>query len=151
MASKKTVSVKKAAPRAKAASKTATAAKTKAKPKQPKVPVKVGPRHPKARVAELHGTKAALAASVAAAIARPDEDAGALEARLKTASNAQLLRLAKASQTVKQKFGDRAKLIAAIGAARKKSNDKDYLAKLETYSLPHLLDLAAAAQRAARA
>jgi hypothetical protein len=136
MASKKTQSVKKVAPKAKAP------VKVKAAPKAKAPPIKVGPRHPKGRVTEAHGTKAALAHAVAQAIARADQDAGALEARLKTASNAQLLRLQKASQTMKQKFGDREKLIAAIGTASKKSKDKDYLAKLDTYSLPQLLDLA---------
>ena len=142
MASNKTKSVKKVAPKAKAPAKAKAAPKAKAAARPP---VKVGPRHPKGRVAEAHGTKAALAQTVAQALARPDEDAGAIEARLKTASNQQLLRLARATQTLKQKYGDRAKLIAAIGTATKKSKDKDYLAKLDTYSLPHLLDLAASA------
>jgi hypothetical protein len=146
MASNKTKSVKKVAPKAKA--KTPAKAKAAPKAKVKAAPVKPAARHPKARVAEAHGTKAALAHTVAQAIARADEDAGALEARLKTASNAQLLRLSRASQTLKQKFGDREKLIAAIGAAAKKTTDKDYLAKLDSYSLPQLLDLAAAAQRA---
>lgn len=140
MASNKTKSVKKVAPKAKAPAKAAPKAKSKEK-----VAVKVGPRHPKGRVAEAHGTKAALAQSLAQALARGDEDTGALEARLKTASNAQLLRLQRATQTLKQKYGDRSKLIAAIGTATKKSKDKDYLAKLDTYSLPQLLDLAASA------
>jgi len=144
MASKKTQSVKKVAPKAKAPAK----AKTKAAPKPKAAPVKVGPRHPKGRVAEAHGTKAALAHTVAQALAHGDQDAGAIEARLKTASNAQLLRLSRATQTLKQKYGDRDKLIATIGAASKQAKDKDYLAKLNSYSLPQLLDLAAAAQRA---
>jgi len=38
------------------------------------VAVKVGPRHPKARVAEAHGGKPALAKALAGAIARADED-----------------------------------------------------------------------------
>ena len=94
--------------------------------------------------------KAALAKALAPLVARGDEDTGALETRLKKASNAQLLRLQRATQTLKEKFGDRDKLIAAIGTARRKAKDKDYLAKLETYSLPQLLDLAASSQRAAR-
>jgi hypothetical protein len=143
MASKKTKSVKKVAPKAKAPVK-----KAKAAPKVKAAPIKVGPRHPKGRVAEAHGTKAALAATVAQALAHGDQDAGAIEARLKTASNAQLLRLSRATQTLKQKYGNREKLIATISEAGKKGKDKDYLAKLDGYSLPHLLDLAAAAQRA---
>jgi len=54
-------------------------------------------------------------------------------------------------ETVKSKFGGRDKLIAAIGTAEHKSTDKDFLAKLDTYSLPHLLELAKTAQRAASA
>jgi hypothetical protein len=158
MATKKTQSVKKVAPRAKPAAKKAPAkkapakAKAKAKPKGPKpAPVKIGPRHPMARVVEAHGSKATLASALAKVLARADQDAGELESQLKKASNAQLLRLQRATQTLKEKFGDRTKLIAAIGAASNKSKDKDYLAKLDTYSLPQLLDIAAASQRAARA
>ena len=144
MASKKTHSVKKAAPKAKAP------AKAKAAPKGPKVPAKpTGPRHPKGRVVAGHGSKAELAKTLASALAHGDQDSGAIETKLKTASNAQLLRLLRATKTLKDKFGSRDKLIAAIGTAKNKSKDKDYLAKLDTYSLPQLLDLAAASKRAA--
>lgn len=144
MSSKKTKSVKKVAPKAKVPT------KVKAAPKAKAAPVNVGPRHPRARVVAAHGSKAALAKAIASVIARADQDAGTLESQLKKASNAQLLRLSRATKTLKEKFGDRDKLIAAIGAAAKKSKDKDYLAKLDSYSLPQLLDLAAASQRAAR-
>ncbi len=145
MASKKTHSVKKFAPKAK------VAVKVKAAPKPKAAPVKQGPRHPRGRVIEKHGSKAELAKTIAAAIARADQDAGSLETQLKKASNAQLLRLQRATQTLKDKFGSRDKLIAAIGAASNKAKDSDYLAKLEKYSLPQLLDLAAGAQRGAAA
>ena len=134
MATKKTDTVKKDAPKAKAP---ASKAASKAKP--------AGPRHPKARVVAAHGSKAALAKAIASVVARGGEDAGAVETRLAKASNAQLLRLARATQTLKDKFGTRDKLIAAIGAKQKKSKDKDYLAKLDSYSLPVLLDLARSA------
>lgn len=147
MPSNKTPSVKKPAAKAKPAAK--KAATKKAAPKAKRAPVPAKPRHPKARVAEAHGGKAALARAIAPLLAGPDQDTGALEARLATASNSQLLRLQRATQTLKDKYGDREKLIAAIGAATKKAKDKDYLAKLASYSLPQLLDLAAAAQRSA--
>jgi hypothetical protein len=118
-------------------------AKAKAPPKPKAAPVKVGPRHPRARIAEVHGSKAALAKALAPVLARTDEDTGALETRLAKASNAQLLRLQRASQRLKDKYGSRDKLIAAIGTATHKTKDKDYLAKLDSYSLPQLLDLAA--------
>ncbi len=141
MASKKTKSVKKVAPKVK------VPVKVKAAPRAKAAPIKQGPRHPHGRVVEKHGSKAELAKSIASAIARADQDAGSLETQLKKASNAQLLRLQRATQTLKDKFGSRDKLIATISAASKKSKDKDYLAKLDSYSLPQLLDLAAGAQR----
>jgi hypothetical protein len=142
MSSKKTPSVKKHAAKAKPAAKKA-APKAKAKA-APAVPAKILPRHPKARVADAHGSKAALAKAIAPLLARTEEDAGALEDRLKKASNAQLLRLQRATQTLQKKYGNREKLIAVIGEAQRKAKDKDYLAKLDTYSLPYLLDLASA-------
>jgi hypothetical protein len=108
-------------------------------------------RHPRPRVVENHGSKEALAKSLASVIARADEDTDGLETRLKRASNAQLLRLSRVTATVKQKYGNRDKLIAAIGTAEKKATDKDFIAKLETYSLPQLLDIAASAEKRARA
>jgi RecJ-like exonuclease len=139
--SNKTRSVKKHAAKAKPAAKKAAPKKVKA---APAAPAKILPRHPKARVADGHGSKAALAKAIAPLLARTDQDTGALEDRLKKASNAQLLRLQRATQTLQKKYGNREKLIAAIGEAQRKATDKDYLAKLDTYSLPQLLDLAAA-------
>lgn len=144
MATKKTTA--KAAPKKKTAT---TKAPKAAKPAKVAVPQKA--RHPHARVKEHHEGKAALAKSLASVIARPDEDTDALEARLKTASNAQLLRLSRVTATVKQKYGNREKLIAAIGTAQNKSKDKEFLASLEKVSLPMLLDLATSAERRAKA
>lgn len=114
----------------------------KAAPKVKAAPVVTGPRHPRAKLLAAHGSKEALARSIAPALAHGGEDADSIAARLRTASNRQLLRLAAAADKVKQKWGTREKLIEAIGAANKKSKDKDFLAKLETTSLPRLLDLA---------
>lgn len=112
--------------------------------------VKTSSRHPRARVTDLHKGKAELAKALAASVARADEDTTQLEARLKTASNAQLLRLQKTVALVKDKWGNREKLIAAIGAAQQKSKDKDFLTRLDAYSLPQLVDLARASERRAR-
>lgn len=109
----------------------------------------IGPRHPKARVAEGHGGKEALAKALAASLARDDEDSDVLAGRLKTASNAQLLRLQRIVDAVKQKWGSRDKLIAALGSAEQKSKDKDFLAKLGTMPLPRLYDMASSAARRA--
>jgi hypothetical protein len=144
MATKKTTTKTKAAPKAKTE-------KTPKKAPKAKVEQVKTARHPKARVVEKFGDKAALAKQLAPSLARGDEKAGDVEARLKTASNSQLLRLQKTVSTVTSKWGSRDKLIAAIGTAKNKGKDKDYLAKLESYSLTQLLDLGLAGERAARA
>ncbi|HEX4354694.1 MAG TPA: hypothetical protein VGL61_14555 [Kofleriaceae bacterium] len=131
---------KKAPPKAKAAPKAERAPKAEAKP-----------RHPKARVAAAHESKAKLAKSLAPALARKDEDDGKIADRLATASNQQLLRLHDVVETVKEKYGDRAKLIAKIGELEKKSSDNDYLAMLDKLGLPQLLELAASGEKRARA
>lgn len=105
-------------------------------------------RHPRARLLAKHSSKEELAKSLAPALAKPDQDTEAIVNRLRTASNSQLLRLQRVVQTVAATYGDRAKLIAKIGSDRKKSKDSAFLTKLDTLSLPHLLDLAQSAKRA---
>lgn len=147
MATKRTTTKKKVAPKAKpakkAAPKKAAKEKTEVKPQ--------GPRHPAGRVKEGHGGKEALAKALAPALAREDEDSDVIAARLKTASNQQLLRLQRVVDAVKQKWGSREALITALSTAEKKAKDKDYLTKLGTFSLPKLFDLATSAERRARA
>jgi len=103
------------------------------------------PRHPKARVTALHHGKEALAKALASSLAREDEDTGQIAERLRTASNNQLLRLHSAVETMKSKYGNRDKLVAAVAGTQ--SKDKDYTAKLEKLSLPNLLELAKSAER----
>jgi len=155
MATKKTdkskTSVKSKAAK-KPAAKKAAAKKAPAEKKEKKAPVAVGPRHPAGRVkATSHGSKEAIAKALAPALAFGDDDKATVESRLKTASNAQLLRLQKIADQVKQKYGSREGIIEAIGKTEKKSGDKDFIAKLETLSLPNLFDLATSAERRARA
>ncbi len=157
MATKKTTdksakTTKKKAPAKKAPAKKAAAKTKTAAPKKAEGEAKPAlPRHPKARVVALHKSKQELAKSLAESIARDDEDTDIIANRLEKASNTQLLRLQHVVETVKEKYGSREKLIAAIGTAEKKSGDKDYLAMLDTLSLPNLLDLARSHERRARA
>ena len=145
MSSKKTITKKKSAPK-KAPAKKAPAAK-----RGPKAEAKpVGPRHPKHRVTEIHGGKDALAKTLAASLATESEDSDTVAGKLATASNAQLLRLQKVVQAVKDKWGSREKLVEALTSGTKQGKDKDYLAKLATFSLPRLYDLATSAERRAR-
>jgi hypothetical protein len=130
---------KKAAPKA--------AAPKKAKTEKAPAPA----RGPRAQVVAKHQNKEALAKALAEVVGRADEDTDLIADRLKRASNKQLIRLHAVSETVKKKFGNREKLIAAIGVSEKKAKDKDFLAKLDAMSLPALLDLATSSQRRARA
>jgi hypothetical protein len=133
----------KAPPKAKAAAKA---------PKPPKgAPVKTSERHPLARVKALHGAKADLVKKVAEPLAIGDQDPDALAEKLKGASNRQLLRLLQVAETVKTKYGSRDKLIESLSSALGKAKDNDYLAKLKSFSLPRLLDMARGVERRARA
>jgi hypothetical protein len=140
MATKRT----KKAPAAKAVPKVTKVKKVAA----PKVARK--PTGPKASVAARHGSKETLVGSILGALVRADENREVVQSRLLKASNAQLLRLASVVETVTKKFGSRAKMIDVISKATKSAKDKDYHAKLATFSLPRLLDLATSKQRAAR-
>lgn len=145
MATKRTNTKSKAAVPKKAAAKKTTAPK-----KGPKAEAKPsGPRHPKARVEVGHGGKEALAKALAPSLATGDESADSVAGRLKTASNTQLLRLQKVVEVVKKQWGSREKLIAAILDGGKKAKDNDYSAKLASFSLPRLVDIAQSAARRA--
>ena len=76
----------------------------------------------KARVADAHGAKEALAKALAE-VARPRRRGHRRRSRRgsQKASNQQLLRLQRSRRRVKQKYGNRDKLIAAIGTAEKKT------------------------------
>lgn len=158
MATKKTT---KTEDKAKAAAKK-TAGKSNAKPPAAKpvkpakvakvakpakgAPVKVA-GGPLARLKAAYGSKESLVGKIVEPLAGKDEDTDALKERLLRASNHQLLRLAKVVETVTKKYGSRDKLVAAIGKAMNKAKDADYLARLETFSLPKLFDLARGAER----
>jgi hypothetical protein len=165
MATKKTTKPE-AKPAKKAATKTAakTTKKSASKgsekkpakaPKAPKPPKgEAGPtkaRHPLARVKERFGSKEDLVKTLVEPLAAEDEDTDVVRDRLLKSSNQQLLRLHTAVTTVNEKWGGRDKLIAAIGTAMNKTKDQDYLAKLATFSLPRLLDLATTTARRAKA
>lgn len=133
MATKKSTSKAPAA----AAPKATKTDKTKAPKKAAKKPT-----GPKAALTARHGSKESLVGSILGSVVRADENKEVVQTRLLKASSSQLLRLARVVETVNKKYGSRDKLINAIATATKSTKDKDYLAKLATYSLPRLLDLA---------
>jgi hypothetical protein len=141
---------------AKKSTKTNTPAKAKAGPRVTKAQKTATrkaaakkPQGPKARLTAAHTSKESLVGSIIGSLVATGENRDDVQKRLLKASNAQLLRLAGVVETVNKKFGSRDKLIAAITKATKSDKDKDFVAKLGTYSLPRLLDLASSKQRAA--
>lgn len=65
-------------------------------------------------------------------------------------SNEKLLRLHAVLTTVKEKFGTRAKLIAATLELEKREKDAGYKSRLEGYATPRLLDLHGSLSRSAK-
>lgn len=80
-----------------------------------------------------------------------DEEVSEVKERLASVSNQKLLRLAEVGKVLKDKYGgSKDKLVAALSQAVGKAKDKDYVARLRTYSAARLLDLARGAERRAR-
>lgn len=79
-----------------------------------------------------------------------DEEVAEVKERLAAVSNRKLLRLAEVGKTIKEKYGSKDKLVAAISQALGKAKDKDYVARLKNYSSARLLDIARGAERRAR-
>src|SRR5262249_39939907 len=79
---------------------------------------------------------------------RGDEDKAALRKRLLAASNTKLLRLHDVSRQI-QELGGRDKLVDAILEHEKRGKDKDYRARVATYTSARLLDVYRAGRRRA--
>lgn len=131
-----------------------TSTKTPAKPATPAKgkPAKAKPAAtgPLAKVKALGG-KDKLVDKIAGSLAHDGADEGSIKERLAKASNAQLLRLASVTEAVKKAYGSRDKLVDALIKALGRAKDKDYVAKLGTFSLPKLYDLAKSTERKAKA
>ncbi len=95
-------------------------------------------------VREEHGSKAALAKKVLELLEAPEdeEDAEVFERNIQTMSNRKLLRLWNSHQLLADKFGSRDDLIGSLVAAKFPKGNADYEAKLSTFTVPRLLDLA---------
>lgn len=132
---------------------TKTAAPAKAaKPAKPAKPAKAAAKTgPLARVVALYGSKDKLVDKLAPGLAHDGEDEGTLKDRLRKASNQQLLHLASVLDAVTKAYGNRDKLVAALVKALNKAKDKEYVAKLGTFSLPRLYDLLRSTERRAKA
>lgn len=100
-------------------------------------------------VNEMHGGKEKLVDKVMGLIERGEQEADDLRKRLLAASNKQLLRLVRVSETVRDKYGSTEKLAEAVAAALGRAKDSDYVKRLGDYSPARLLDMAQALARRA--
>jgi hypothetical protein len=79
-----------------------------------------------------------------------DEPKDEVRTRLLGVANTKLLHLHEVASMVREKYGSRDKLLTAAAAALGRTKDKDYLAKLESFSTAKLLDVTLMAERRAR-
>lgn len=80
-----------------------------------------------------------------------DEEVAEVKERLAAVSNKKLLRLAEVGKVLKDKYGgSKDKLVAAVSQALGKAKDKDYIARLKSFSSARLVDMARGAERRAR-
>ena len=103
------------------------------------------PASPLATVKAKFENRSKLVDELAGMVDDLNEDgADGVRSRLAGLSNKKLLRLYKIEQTVRERYGDRDKLVDAILAARKKAGltaDDSYKTKISGYSKGRLLDL----------
>jgi hypothetical protein len=79
-----------------------------------------------------------------------DDSKEEMRKRLLAAANSKLLHLHEVASMVKENYGSRDKLLTAAAAALGRSKDKDYLAKLESFSTAKLIDVTITAERRAK-
>ena len=106
-------------------------------------------KSPLALVNDTFGGKDKLVDKLASLI-ESDESKDDMRKRLLSVSNSKLLHLHEVASMVKEKYGSRGKLLDAAAQALGRAKDKDYLAKLESYSTAKLLDVTLVAERRAR-
>jgi hypothetical protein len=101
---------------------------------------------PLARVKEEFGGKDKLVDKIVGVLDSGDESKDELRKRLLGVSNTKLIRLFSVATKTKQ-AGGHDKLVATTAEKLNRAKDKDYVAKLESYSAGRLLDVLSSAER----
>lgn len=105
---------------------------------------------PLARIKETFGGKDKLIDKIVNLIDKGDESKEDLRKRLMAAANTKLLRLFAVWSEVKEKYGSKEKLVAAVADKLGRAKDNDYVQKLAKYTPARLIDMAHAAEARAR-
>jgi hypothetical protein len=106
-------------------------------------------KSPLSQVNEKFGGKDKLVEKLVG-ILESDEPKDQLRTRLLGVANNKLLHLHEVASMIREKYGSRDKLLTAAAAALGRGKDKDYLAKLESFSTAKLLDVTLIAERKAK-
>ena len=106
-------------------------------------------KSPLAQVNETFGGKDKLVDKLVGLL-ESDEPKDQLRTRLLGVANSKLLHLHEVASMIKEKYGSRDKLVSAAAQALGRGKDKDYIAKLESYSTAKLLDVTLVAERRAK-
>jgi len=101
---------------------------------------------PLARVKEEFGGKDKLVDKIVGVLDSGDQSKDELRKRLLGVSNTKLIRLFSVATKTKQ-AGGHDKLVATTAEKLNRAKDKDYVAKLESYSAGRLLDVLSSAER----
>ena len=102
-------------------------------------------------VKDKYGSKEKLVEAAAAVLEpAPGEPADEFKARLKYVANAKLLHLIEVADRVKS-LGGKDALVGKVAELRGQASDKDFVAKLGTYSMSKLVDQYRSLNRAAKA
>ena len=101
---------------------------------------------PLARVKEEFGGKDKLVDKIVGVLDSGDESKDELRKRLLGVANSKLIRLFSVATKTKQ-AGGHDKLVASTADKLNRAKDKDYVAKLESYSAGRLLDVLSSAER----
>jgi hypothetical protein len=106
-------------------------------------------KSPLALVNETFGGKDKLVEKLVGLL-ESDESKDDLRKRLLAVANGKLLHLHEVASMVREKYGSRDKLLSAAASALGRAKDKDYVAKLGTFSTAKLLDVTLMAERRAK-
>src|SRR3954465_9723813 len=106
-------------------------------------------KSPLALVNETFGGKDKLVDKLVGLL-ESDESKDEVRKRLLGVANGKLLHLHEVASMIREKYGSREKLLTAAAAALGRGKDKDYLAKLESFSTAKLLDVTLMAERKAK-
>lgn len=98
-------------------------------------------KSPLQRVKELYGNKEGLVDKLMGLLERGEETKEEMRARLLRVPNAKLLHLHQVMTEVKERFGSKEKLVETTLGLMNRAKDKDFQAKLLSYTPARLLDL----------